>query len=146
MDSKPSKFQALVNDAFSGRDTIESQWKDLHLMNRQIAKRVMGWDYVRNDPEGRTPHAVYMKGEKTVAQHDWSPMTSMEDAWQVWQRLNELGYVLMVIWGAPIGHQPITVIQALDAGDNELFKRPIASDAPPMVLICQAALRIIGSQ
>lgn len=141
-----SKFQALINDTFMDKATVEIQWQDLHAMNRRVAKIVMGWDYVKHDPNEQTPHGVYMKGGVTVAQHDWSPMTEMADAWDVWQRLAELGYILMVTWGSPVGHRPVTIIQAVDPGNAEVFKQPIAKEAPPMEMVCYAALRILAGQ
>lgn len=68
----------------------------------------------------------------------WSPSTDIADAWQVVEKLAELGMLISVCWGRSGNHGIIASVDILEAG----FDKPIAAHTAPLA-ICLAALETV---
>lgn len=102
-------------------------------MDRLIAEKVMGWHARGFDGKW---HDWYDGYEFVIGWSRWHPSSCIFQAWQVVERLRDLGHFLNVC-------QRQTVCWAeIETYDGDLIDRFKADTAP--LAICLAALRAVG--
>lgn len=97
-----------------------------------IAEKVMGWTW--KEVEGEQYLYPPRPGDVNIPHYS----TDIAAAWQVVEKLAELGMLTSVCWGRSGNHGIIASVDILEGG----FNKPIAAHTAPLA-ICLAALETV---
>lgn len=119
---------------------------DLDALSLLVAEGVMGWE--RTDAGDWLTTINHTRGTRDVRLNRFRPFDPARDkaaAWEVVERLAELGWVISVCWGMSnhVGEVCASVAATRNGSGRDFFDHPIAGETMPKAVCC-AACEILG--